>query len=105
MNNHNGNSSNGFVLGLLIGGAIVFLVGTDKGRKILKAITEEGFSELSEIIERAEEKIEEEMEEEEASPIKEKERVEEKVSTSNGHSASVSSASAKKRFFRRPVKS
>lgn len=105
MNSHNGNSSNGLVLGLLVGGAVVFLLGTDKGRKILKAVTEEGFEGLSDIIENAEEKIEEEIEEEEFKPRMVKEIVEEKVPASNGHVTSVSSASSKKRFFRRPAKS
>ncbi|MBI2621087.1 MAG: hypothetical protein HYW63_00380 [Candidatus Levybacteria bacterium] len=47
-----GNSSrfsDGFLLGLIVGGIGVFLLGTKKGNKILKAITEDGFAGLGEI--------------------------------------------------------
>ncbi|MEX2007490.1 MAG: hypothetical protein WD992_01840 [Candidatus Levyibacteriota bacterium] len=106
MNDNNSNGGGGgFLFGLLIGGGLVFLLGTDKGRKILKSLTEEGFGELSDIIERAEEEIVEE----EPRPIrKAKEATEEVVANpvssgarSNGHSPSV----PKRRFFRRTTKS
>jgi uncharacterized protein YcfJ len=101
MNSNNGNSSSGFVLGLLLGGVIVFLVGTDRGRKVLKAVTEEGFDGLSDLIENAGEKIEEEMEASESN-LDSEEIIKEEAPKSNGHKASVN---AKKRFFRRPAKS
>lgn len=48
-----GNSkfSDGFLLGALVGGAAVFLLGTKKGNKILKVLTEEGISGLTNIME------------------------------------------------------
>lgn len=107
MNDNKGGNS-GFLLGLIIGGAAVFLLGTDKGRKILKSLTEEGFGELSQFIERAEEEIEDQ--DEVATPKVKKARVVEEVEDevvsapasngvkSNGHSAS---AAPKRRFFRR----
>lgn len=45
---------NGFLLGLLVGGAVVFLLGTKKGKKLLKAISEEGIDSISDILEEAE---------------------------------------------------
>ncbi len=52
--NNNGNHGNkffeGFIWGAIIGGAIVFLMGTKKGKKLLKAITQEGVGNLADII-------------------------------------------------------
>lgn len=107
MDNRNNNSSGGgFLFGMLIGGALVFLVGTNKGRRILKSLTEEGFEGLSDIIEKAEG----ELIEEEPSPRKKAKVVEEEVVSApvnngvknNGHSASTA---PKRRFFRRSPKS
>lgn len=52
MNNNHGNRFfDGFLWGAMIGGGLVFLLGTKKGKKILKMITEEGVEGLSEILE------------------------------------------------------
>lgn len=40
----------GFLLGLLIGGFVVFLLGTKKGKKLLKAISEDGIENFSNIL-------------------------------------------------------
>ncbi len=48
MGNH-GRFSDGILLGMLIGGAAVFLLGTKKGNKILKTITEDGLAGLGEV--------------------------------------------------------
>ncbi|MBI2195721.1 MAG: hypothetical protein HYU48_01595 [Candidatus Levybacteria bacterium] len=98
MSDNRNNSGGGFLFGMLIGGALVFLLGTDKGRRILKSLTEEGFGELSQIIEKAEEEIVEE----EERPIKKSKVVEEEeVPKTNGKATAV----PKRRFFRRPTKS
>lgn len=39
----------GFVLGSIIGAGAVFLLGTKKGKKLLKTLTEEGFDSVSEL--------------------------------------------------------
>ena len=39
----------GFLVGALIGGSAIFLLGTKKGNKVLKVLTEEGLTGLSEI--------------------------------------------------------
>lgn len=44
--NHNGSS---FLFGALIGGGIVFLLGTKKGKQLLKVITEEGLDGIANI--------------------------------------------------------
>lgn len=49
MGNNHGRFSDGFLLGMLAGGALVFLFATKKGNKILKALTEQGFEGLSDI--------------------------------------------------------
>ena len=38
-----GNFGNGFIFGLIVGAAIVFLLGTKKGKEILKTLAENGF--------------------------------------------------------------
>lgn len=48
-NNHNSRFSDGLLLGMLLGGAVVFLLGTKKGNKILKALTENGWEGLGDI--------------------------------------------------------
>ena len=53
-NNNNNNSGNnffsGFLLGALVGAAIVFLFGTKKGKRLLKVISEEGLDNISNIL-------------------------------------------------------
>jgi hypothetical protein len=54
---NNDRSSNNFpgsfLFGVLIGAAIVFLLGTKKGKKILKTISEEGIGNLNNLLEKA----------------------------------------------------
>jgi len=46
---HSGGFGNGFLLGMIVGGAIVFLLCTRMGRKILKELSENGISALNSI--------------------------------------------------------
>ena len=98
--------SNGFFLGLIIGGGLVFLLGTKTGKKILKTMSEEGLEGLTSYLdemglenpEEALDEVEEEMEEEgEEIP----ETVEEKLETLNGQSKTEDEVSPKKRFFKK----
>ncbi|OGH17573.1 MAG: hypothetical protein A3C22_01750 [Candidatus Levybacteria bacterium RIFCSPHIGHO2_02_FULL_37_10] len=50
---NNNNFFSGFVLGALVGAAVVFLIGTKKGKRLLKAISEEGAENISNILEKA----------------------------------------------------
>lgn len=99
------NGGGGFLFGLIVGGAVVFLLGTDKGRKILKAVTEEGFEGLSDIIEKAEEYSPAGVGEEPTVRVRKEKVVPGETSESqtngiksNGH---TSPSSPKRRFFRR----
>jgi hypothetical protein len=48
---NNGRVSNGFILGLIVGGGIVFLFGTKTGKALLKKFSEEGLEGIAEILE------------------------------------------------------
>ncbi len=109
-NNHNNKFFDGFLWGAIIGGGLVFILGTKKGKKILKMITEEGVEGLSEILEAQMDKDEEDLEDEEASGIDEV--VEEpKITNGNGVSrddsqtppiqAKPAASGIRKRFFRK----
>lgn len=93
--NNNGNHGNkffeGFIWGAIIGGAIVFLMGTKKGKKLLKAITQEGVGSLADIIDEGMD--EDEFEDEEI-----------EKSSGNGTTDKIvkeEKPSVRKRFFRR----
>lgn len=60
MGNNHGRYFDGFLMGLLVGGTAIFLLGTKKGNKLLKILTEEGLDGLGGMIENLEEKKEEE---------------------------------------------
>jgi hypothetical protein len=48
---NNGKFSNGFLLGLIIGGGAVFLLATETGRNLMKIISERGMDGIAEILE------------------------------------------------------
>lgn len=56
-NNSNGGSFNSFLLGLIIGGGAVFLLGTKRGKELVKTITEGGL-EISDLFSNDEEDLE-----------------------------------------------
>ncbi len=57
-NDKSGNNFfSGFLLGALVGAAIVFLLGTKKGKKILKAISEEGAGNISSILDKIDKSV------------------------------------------------
>ena len=60
--NGGGGFMNGLLLGILIGAALVFFLGTKKGKELLRTITEEGLEDFSELKEYF---TEEEMDDEE----------------------------------------
>ena len=96
--NNNGNHGNkffeGFMWGAIIGGLIVFLMGTKKGKKLLKAITEEGVGNLADIIDEG--LSEDEFEEEE-----ELEKIEGNGVSEKKEAGREAKPQARKRFFRR----
>jgi gas vesicle protein len=52
-NKSSGNFFSGFIIGALVGAAIVFFLGTKKGKKLLRIISEEGMDNLNNLIEKA----------------------------------------------------
>jgi hypothetical protein len=63
------NFFSGFIVGALLGGFIVFLLGTKKGKQFLKAISEEGLDNVSKIMDKAERFAEPEEIEEDDAPV------------------------------------
>ena len=105
-----GRFSNGFLLGLVIGGGLVFLLGTDSGKRILKTISEEGLENLTTFledldIEDLEEEIPDEVEEarelsKEPNPEKVEEVHKEEI-TEEKTETKTEAKPSKKRFFRK----
>lgn len=83
-NSNGGGFSNGFLFGVLLGGGIVFLLGTKKGKKLLKTITEEGLegiAELEDFVEDEAEEYEEESSHNSSEPVVKASPVEKVVSS------------------------
>jgi len=92
---HDSKFFNGFLIGLILGAAIVFLFATKKGKKILKLISEEGFESITNALGEMEdeEMVDQDFVEEVPEPIK-----------SNGEARSQEIAVGTKkprRFFKR----
>lgn len=104
-NNHGGRFSDGFLLGAIFGGVAVFLLGTKKGKKILKAVTEDGLAGLGEVARELENEAKKETKvqldkiESKVGDINESILVE--SSKGNGHNEGKSPG---KRFFRKSAK-
>lgn len=104
MQNNNGRFLDGFMIGALIGGTAIFLLGTKKGNKVLKVLSEGGIEGLTEMLTDFEEGVEEGIkttkhdivEKEEKNIRKIEERIMGEQSNSNENHSS-----GNKRFFRR----
>lgn len=95
----NGGFINGLLLGVIIGGGAVFLLGTKKGKKLLKTLTEEGLEGISEL----EDLLEEESGEyKEPLPVKEDKTYSETELNGNGKKESAINkiTTTGKRFFK-----
>lgn len=95
-----GGFSNGFMLGLIVGAALVFLLGTKTGKNLLKTISEEGVEGINELLEEYDIASIEEDE-----PLEEEEKVVHKTNHQEEGPVEVEeetvSKSPKRRFFRR----
>lgn len=103
----NGRFSDGLMIGALAGGALVFLLGTKRGNKVLKIIMEEGrvgFNELMDEIENLKNEAQEIQEDEEIDEIVEVKAKPDAVShASNGNSSKIKTPGSRssKRFFKK----
>lgn len=62
-NNNNGNGfASGFLIGVIVGAALVFLLATKKGKKLLSAISEEGLDNIADLVDEVEDGFGEEEE-------------------------------------------
>ena len=105
---HDNKFFNGFVIGAVIGAAIVFLVATEKGKKILKLLADEGLENISNLLENYSDKeeLEEDPDEVENEDLvdqaAEAKSEAEKTSATNGEvKKEETSPKSKKRFFKK----
>ena len=102
----NGRFSDGFLMGAVAGGALVFLLGTKRGNKVLKLLMEEGKVGFNELMEEIDElksearEMQEEVEGDEAELAAEK-ADEPKPNGSNGTAATAKPSRSTKRFFKK----
>jgi gas vesicle protein len=52
-NQNNGKFFSGFLIGFIVGAAVVFFLGTKKGKRLLKTISEKGINNISNLLEKA----------------------------------------------------
>ena len=102
MNNHEGKFSAGFLMGLLLGGGIVFLLGTRTGKNLLKIVSEQGLDGIINLLEEYNfgdlEEYEEVENEEEADITQENQ---EENPEEHKENSEEKPKSPKKRFFKR----
>ncbi|HEV2339607.1 MAG TPA: hypothetical protein VGT05_02440 [Patescibacteria group bacterium] len=68
---HHSGFFNGLVIGMIIGAALVFFLGTKKGRELFQTLKEEGFEEFGSLKELFNDEVEEAEEEEAMETAKE----------------------------------
>ena len=95
---NNGRFSNGFLLGLVIGGGAVFLLGTKTGKKLLKEFSENGIEGINELLEEVEVGEYEDEKEVETTPSHQEEE------SQIAEDKPEEKKTEKKRFFKRPPK-
>lgn len=103
----NGRFSDGFLMGALAGGALVFLLGTKRGNKVLKLLMEEGKVGFNELMEEIDElksearEMQEEVEGDEAEVAAEKADEPKSNGTSSSATSATKPGSSSKRFFKK----
>lgn len=105
MQNNNGRFFDGLLFGAIIGGAAVFLLGTKRGNKVLKVLSEGGIENLTEMFEDFEEGVEQGIKKTakniEREGEKELGKMEEKVAHEPPKENGVNHQSGPRRFFRK----
>jgi hypothetical protein len=100
-NNHDGKFSIGFLMGLLLGGGVVFLLGTRTGKNILKIISEQGLDGVLNLLEEYNFSDLEEFEEVESEESDFAEATSDKSEGQDKEESDEAPKSPKKRFFKR----
>ena len=101
MNNqsHNGHFFNGFMLGIVVGAAAVFLFGTKSGKNLLKILSEQGIDGIANMMDEYNFGEEEEDDPEIVEDVKEvKKDVQKEV---DSELEKVAAVAPKKKFFKR----
>ena len=102
--NSNNKFFGGFLMGLLIGGAAVFLFGTKSGKNLLKIISEQGLEGISDLMEQYGQDLDEDDLDQEG-PVAEENAKSSYAKASEGqgeaHGEEYTSEKPKKRFFKR----
>lgn len=100
--NHGGGFMHGFLLGAIVGAAVVFFLFTEKGKRLLRTITEEGLEgagELRDLLSEEMDEYEEELDEPAYTRTEEKPQPVRTVET-NESPVATHTSSRPKRFFR-----
>ena len=97
-----GRFTDGLLFGAIIGGAAVFLLGTKKGNRVLKVLTEEGMAQFNDILEEFEAAKNEAREIESDDTQEDEEEIILEESKTNGEITHTESKSKPtKRFFKK----
>lgn len=100
-NNNAGKFLNGFLLGAVIGGGIVFLLSSKKGKKLLRTLSEEGLDKVSDLLEEQEEIIDDNKETEQQEPLsKPSPEGEKETNGETKHAQTTNKKPLVKRFFK-----
>ena len=100
-NDQGGKFVNGFLLGALIGAGIVFLLGTKKGKRLLKNLSEDGLGNITDILEQAGELENDDMDVEGAGETEETNGTESNSAEAKGEMKYPVQKPLIRRFFRR----
>ena len=105
MQNNNGRFIDGLLLGAIIGGGAIFLLGTKKGNRVLKILSEGGLDNLTEMFEDfgqgVEQGIKKTTKDIERKEEKDIEKIEEKITHESPKTNGASNESGSRRFFRK----
>lgn len=105
MQSNNSRFFDGFIMGALVGGAAFFLLGTEKGNKVLKVLSEDGFGDIANMFTDFEKGVEQGVKKT-AKNIEEKEEkdlkvLEEEINNNVPRETETVHESKSKRFFRK----
>lgn len=105
MQNNNGRFFDGLLIGAILGGGVVFLLGTKKGNRVLKVLSEGGFENLTQMFEDFKDGIKQGVKKTtkdiEKRELKDIEKMEEKIENEAPKENGVDHKTGTRRFFRK----